>query len=90
VIAGKCVFNLLPDRAPDKGHALQALVEYERCAAAFFIGDDVTDEAAFVDAPPSWVTVRVGESDDSAARFFIADQDSIDRCLETLLAVQPG
>jgi trehalose 6-phosphate phosphatase len=85
VIGGKCVFNLLPEGALDKGQALAALVRIEHCEAAFFIGDDVTDEAGFHDAPASWVTVRVGASGDSAARFFIEDQGDIDRCLETLL-----
>ena len=87
VIGGKCVFNVLPDGAPDKGQALRALVRHERCDGAFFIGDDVTDEVAFQDAPASWVTVRVGRSDDSAARFYIERQDEIDRCLALLLAV---
>ena len=62
------------------------LVRHERCDAAFFIGDDLTDEAAFADAPASWVTVKVGRDEDSAARYFIADQHDIDRCLELLLA----
>ena len=85
VIGGKCVFNLLPAGAPDKGTALLALVRLERGDAAFFIGDDLTDEAAFQIAPPSWVTVRVGELADSAARYFIPAQGDIDRCLELLL-----
>ena len=85
IIEGKCVFNLLPEGAPDKGTALRALVAFERCDAAFFIGDDLTDEAAFDDAPPSWVTVRVGASAESHARYFIAEQHDIRRCLQVLL-----
>jgi trehalose 6-phosphate phosphatase len=90
VITGKCVFNLLPSTAPDKGNALRSLVEFEHCTAAFFVGDDVTDEAAFGDAPRSWVTVHVGHADDSRARYFIDDQDAIDRCLDLLLASVGG
>ncbi|MEO8936300.1 MAG: trehalose-phosphatase [Burkholderiaceae bacterium] len=86
IIGGKCVFNLLPEGAPDKGSALRSLVQFEQCDAAFFIGDDLTDEAAFVDAPSSWVTVRVGAVADSAARYFIADQRDIDRCIDLLVA----
>lgn len=85
VIGGKCVFNLLPEGAPDKGRALQELVRFEHCDAAFFIGDDLTDEAAFENAPASWVTVRVGLRPDSAARYFIAVQQEIDRCIERLI-----
>ena len=85
VIGGKCVFNILPEGAPDKGRALAALVRFERCDAALFIGDDLTDEAAFRIAEPSWVTIHVGTNDESAARFFIADQGDIERCLERIL-----
>ena len=85
MIGGKCVVNLLPEGAHDKGRALDELVRFDGATAAFFIGDDVTDESGFLDAPASWVTVRVGLSDDSAARFYIADQDAIDRCLALLV-----
>ncbi len=85
VIGGKCVFNLLPEGAPDKGTALRTLVHLEHCEAAFFIGDDLTDELAFVDAPASWVTVRVGRDEHSAARYCVDDQADIDRCLDRLI-----
>ena len=87
VIGGKCVFNLLPEGAPDKGSALRALVRFEDCEAAFFVGDDLTDEAAFENAPDSWVTVRVGPVAHSAARYSLSAQADIDRCLEQLVAL---
>ena len=86
VIGGKCVFNLLPEGAPDKGRALRSLVTHERCDAAFFIGDDLTDEAAFAGAPASWVTVKVGCADDSAARWCVAGQGDVDRVIGRLIA----
>lgn len=86
LIGGKCVVNLLPEGAPDKGSALRTLVRHEDCEAAFFIGDDLTDEAAFDGAPADWVTVRVGRDEQSAARFFIDDQARIDACLTLLVA----
>ncbi len=86
VIGGKCVFNLLHEDAPDKGIALANLVRFEYCNAAFYIGDDETDEAVFYGAPAHWVTVHVGESEDSAARFFVAHQGEIDQCLDLLIA----
>ena len=85
IIGGKCVYNLLPEGAPDKGQALRALVRFEQCEAAFFIGDDVTDEAAFVGAPESWVTVQVGCEPLSAARYGIARQEDIERCLQRIV-----
>lgn len=86
VIGGKCVFNLLPEGAPDKGNALATLVRFEHCDAAFYIGDDETDEAVFYGAPADWVTVHVGDSEDSAARFFVEHQREIDDCLDLLIA----
>ncbi len=86
VIGGKCVFNLLPEDAPDKGDALATLVRFEHCDAAFYIGDDETDEAVFHGAPAHWVTVHVGESDNSAAHFFVERQAEVDRCLDLLIA----
>ena len=86
IIGGKCVFNLLPEGAPDKGSALRALVQIEGCDAAFFVGDDLTDEAAFEAAPDAWITVRVGRDEHSAARFFIPEQADIDHCLQKLIA----
>jgi trehalose 6-phosphate phosphatase len=85
VIGGKCVFNLLPVGAPDKGSAIAALVLVGQCETALFVGDDLTDEAAFVDAPPAWVTVHVGTGD-TAARYFIDEQAKIERCLAEIVA----
>ena len=85
VIGGKCVFNLLPEGSPDKGRALRALVDHESYETAFFVGDDLTDEAAFEAAPAAWITVRVGCDVESAARYCIADQADMDRVIETLI-----
>lgn len=85
-IAGKMVVNLLPEGAADKGQALAGLVRHDGRDAAFFIGDDVTDEVAFENAPASWVTVRVGNVPDSHARFYVPDQADIDAVIDRLLA----
>ena len=85
LIGGKCVFNLLPDGAPDKGQALARLMAIEQCEAAFYIGDDETDEAVFYGAPDNWLTVRVGASDTSAARFFVQHQGEVASCLQRLV-----
>ena len=85
LIGGKCVFNLLPDGAPDKGQALAALVAAERCDAAFYIGDDETDETVFYGAPDNWLTVRVGYSDASGARFFLHHQGEVAACVQRLV-----
>ncbi len=89
-IGGKSVFNLMPEGAPDKGVALVTLVRFEACDAAFYIGDDDTDERAFATAPAHWVTVKVGSPERTAARFFVNDQADVDACLTLLVRCTEG
>jgi trehalose 6-phosphate phosphatase len=72
VVPGKMVANVIHADAPDKAHALLALVR--RCAAgcAIFVGDDANDEPVFAAAPEGWLTVRVGrDAPHSAAAFYL-------------------
>jgi len=78
VFGGKCVVNVVPANAPNKGHALQALVQQTGVDTVVFIGDDLNDEAAFSIALPHWLTIRVGGPDaSSSARYFIEDHKQI-------------
>jgi trehalose 6-phosphate phosphatase len=85
VLDGKCVFNLLPAGSADKFEALGALAAHAGCDTVFFIGDDVTDETVFRQAPPAWVTVKVG-MEPTAARFRLRSQHEVADFLEGLLA----
>lgn len=90
---GKCVINLLPPNAADKFDALLALARETDAANAFFVGDDVTDEAIFEKALPGWITVRVGYSTVSAADYCINSQMEIIALilrLESLLQAVPA
>lgn len=72
VFGGKCVVNVVPDDAPDKGDAFASLVERCGSASAVFVGDDVNDEAVFVRAQPHWLTIRVGRDDPAShARYYL-------------------
>jgi trehalose 6-phosphate phosphatase len=71
VIGGKCVFNLLPEEAVDKGVALEKLMEASGARSAIYVGDDVTDEDIFRLRRPDLLSVRVGYGVDSAAEFFL-------------------
>lgn len=77
VIRGHAVFNLLPPGTFTKREALEALMRHTRCERMLFIGDDVTDELAFRDAPENWMTVRVGRSMDTAARYHVDHVDEV-------------
>ena len=83
IVPGKCVFNLLPAGSYDKFRALRELAGDD---LVFFAGDDENDEIVFRQAPPDWVTVKVGSEGPSAARFRLKSQEAMADCLELLLA----
>lgn len=89
VVAGKLVVNVVPARAPDKGHALYTLMAQEQAERALFIGDDVTDEDVFRQATDGRVlTIRIGESKRSAAAYYLRDQGEMDLLLRTLIELR--
>lgn len=89
IFPGKMVVNVTAHDAPDKAHAMQALVA--RCGAtcALFAGDDANDEPVFIAAPPHWLTVRIGLDPlrPSQARFYLHSPDETAVMLERLLAL---
>lgn len=85
VVAGKCVFNLLPPDSPDKGMALAKLCEAGRFQAALFVGDDVTDEDVFKLHRHDWLTVRIERASDSAAEFYLHHRLDMVQLLDTLI-----
>lgn len=90
VVPGKLVINVIPKRAPNKGDALLGLRTVEGANTAFYIGDDVTDEDVFrIDQPGRLLSVRVGESRGSAAKYFLRDQREMDVLLRKLVALRP-
>jgi trehalose 6-phosphate phosphatase len=85
-VAGKLVINVVSERAPNKGQALQELRRIEDADTAIYVGDDVTDEDVFrLDQPGRLVGVRIGRSRLSMASYFLRDQKQIDRLLERLV-----
>jgi len=77
VILGKCVVNLLPPGAPNKGDALRALLDALPSASALYAGDDDTDEHVF-DLPRKLVLgVRVGRSPETRAPLYVDDTDEM-------------
>lgn len=90
VVLGKLVVNIVPERAPDKGDALLDLREREGASTALYVGDDVTDEDVFrLDQPGRLISVRVGESASTSAKYFLRDQGEIDLLLARLCELRP-
>jgi trehalose 6-phosphate phosphatase len=84
VVGGKCVVNLLPLQAPDKGDAMLHLMAFTSEAKGFFVGDDRTDEDVFRLDGERLFTVRVGAEKRSRARFVLHSQEEIPRLLNHL------
>ena len=83
---GHQVLNITPHHAPDKGDALQAILQASGVTNALVVGDDENDEAAFAKAPKQAVTVRIGPPGVySRARFRLSGQYQISALLTILL-----
>jgi len=92
VLDDKCVTNLVPPGAPDKGDALGALLVHSRCERALYVGDDVSDEAVFRLRSPLVLTVRVEHHPKSAADLYLKDQGEVPQLVQMLsrMLVRPS
>jgi trehalose 6-phosphate phosphatase len=89
VVHGKQVVNLVPIDAAHKGAALDEICRQLCCDTAIYAGDDVTDEDVFgLGRPASLLSVRVGHSRTSSARWYVRRQSAIDELLTALLAMR--
>lgn len=86
IIEGKAVVELSVIRG-GKGGAVDGLRTRWAATATFFVGDDVTDEAAFTTLSGSDLGVKVG-SGDSAAACRIQHPGDVVTLLEDLLALR--
>ncbi|HEX7635635.1 MAG TPA: trehalose-phosphatase [Noviherbaspirillum sp.] len=86
VMPGKCVFNLLPQDAVDKGVALERLIKACGAPGAVYVGDDVTDEDVFRRRQDNILTIRVGRDSASAAEFFVNHRLHVFDVLDSLIS----
>jgi trehalose-phosphatase len=88
LLAGKKVWELLPDCRTGKWTAISFLLARERAGIrgsrwlAVFLGDDVTDERVFEQM--KGVTVAVGKKRRTAARYFLRSPAEVQAFLERL------
>ena len=85
VVTGKCVFNLVPQDAADKGTALKQLMQISHARSAIYIGDDVTDEDAFRLTRGNVLTVRIECDSDTAAEFFLRRRQDMSQLLDEMI-----
>jgi trehalose 6-phosphate phosphatase len=86
IFYGKCVVNLAPDDAPDKGDAVVALLERAGATTAVFLGDDRNDEPVFERAAADWLTVRIGrDNTPTKAKFYLDGHHEVPGLLQRML-----
>jgi trehalose 6-phosphate phosphatase len=86
LIGGKCVINVMPADAPNKGEALDVLCRVSNATGALYVGDDVTDEDVFEMARESWLTIRIEDSIASAAEFYLPHRVAVGYLLDQLIS----
>lgn len=85
VIGGKCVFNLLPSDAINKGTALERLIEASGASTVLYVGDDATDEDIFKLQREDVLTIRVEPSAESVAEFHLHHRLEMVQLLDELI-----
>jgi trehalose-phosphatase len=83
IMRGKKVLELAPNIQWDKGKAaLFILQELKRNYLPIYVGDDANDEAAFKALNEDGVTIRVGKSKKTAAKYYLKGQWEVSRFLK--------
>jgi trehalose 6-phosphate phosphatase len=85
---GKAVLELAVVQV-SKGAAIDTLRERLEADAVLFVGDDVTDETAFVRLRPGDIGIKVGDGE-TAAGYRVATPEDVTGVLEELLADRRG
>ena len=87
---GKMVLDVKPQIEWHKGYAVQWILREiaPEGALPVYIGDDVTDEDAF-GAISEGITIRVGESGETAAQYFLPDVAAVGQFLQWLDLAKP-
>jgi trehalose 6-phosphate phosphatase len=86
VISGAAAVNLLPTHGANKGVALRRALEETGCEKAIYVGDDDTDEDAFGALKRDLLlSIRIGTSCTSRAKYHLESQEAIDLLLRELI-----
>ena len=89
LMEGKAIWEVRPRTEWNKGSALQTFLGrlHLSSADAVYLGDDDTDEAGF-EALPDGLSLRVGDTDETAARYRLPDQQAAIAFLFCLLSAR--
>jgi len=88
---GKKIFEIRPNIHWNKGEAVTRILKIERLrkkkGIIVYIGDDKTDEDAFKKLDGRGITIRVGYSGNSSAKYFVKSTNEVQKFLETIESV---
>jgi trehalose-phosphatase len=89
--AGRCSLELRPRVDWHKGDAVRLILQHLQLppSACLCLGDDATDETMFRSLPEA-VTVRVGQPDRTAARYWLPDAAAVGETLSYLAGTLTG
>jgi trehalose-phosphatase len=83
VLRGKKVLELAPNIQWDKGKAaLFLLRKAKKHYLPIYVGDDLTDETAFKALKEKGITIRVGRSKKTAAKYYLKGQWEVSKLLK--------
>jgi trehalose 6-phosphate phosphatase len=85
LIGGKCVLNVVPEGAPNKGSAVEELMRGTGTESAIYVGDDHTDEDVFSLRDERLLTVRIGHAAHTGARFYLNERSEMAALLDELI-----
>jgi len=88
---GKKVLEVRPHADWGKGRAVSKMLQSKsngRNSLPVYVGDDVTDEDVFRDLASNGITVRVGKSTSTAARYYLDNITEVGRFLRILLELR--
>jgi len=86
IVDGQDEVHLTPIHASRKSSVLAALAHIEGADKVIYVGSGEASEDVFADASPTRLLgIRVGRNNNSAARHYLRDQESIDSLLDALI-----
>jgi trehalose 6-phosphate phosphatase len=86
-ISGKYVENIIPVEAPDKGKAIQVLLQNSGCSKVLYAGDDETDEDVFSLKDERIFSVHIGTGTKTKAKYYLKKQEEISQLIQSIIAV---
>ncbi len=75
---GKMVFEILPAIDWNKGKSISFILKkFDKKVLPIFVGDDLTDETAFCELKDYGLTIKVGNSKKTVAKYFLKNQAEV-------------